>query len=264
MHELLTDLLGARAFDLEQPRYAGAPLFPAHEPGFNLFLHRRHEPGAGESRTSASALIVTTEHSGTHLDALCHQAEGGVLCDGTPVGPELQGPAGIAHLDCASIPPLRSRGILVDLPAATGGAAVPELIGADLVEEALARQGLRVEPGDAVLVRTGSGAHYAERERYLTGPGLSGPASAWLAARRPLLVGADNVSWDLPGHRDPELGVTLPGHVHLICRAGIFIVENLALEELAAAGVHEFAFICLPLKMRGATGSAVRPLALSR
>jgi kynurenine formamidase len=70
------------------------------------------------------------------------------------------------------------------------------------------------------------------------------------------------MAWDLPGHRDPELDCTLPGHVHLICRAGVHIVENLALEALAADGVGEFAFLCLPLKMRGATGSPVRPVAL--
>jgi kynurenine formamidase len=57
--------------------------------------------------------------------------------------------------------------------------------------------------------------------------------------------------------------VTLPGHILLLVRAGIPIIENLNLEELAAAGVHEFGFVCLPLKMRGATGSPVRPIALA-
>jgi kynurenine formamidase len=57
--------------------------------------------------------------------------------------------------------------------------------------------------------------------------------------------------------------VTLPGHVLLLVRAGIPIIENLNLEELAAAGVHEFGFVCLPLKMRGATGSPVRPIAIA-
>jgi len=57
--------------------------------------------------------------------------------------------------------------------------------------------------------------------------------------------------------------VTLPGHVLLLVRAGIPIIENLNLEQLASAMVHEFAFICLPLKMRGATGSPVRPIAIA-
>lgn len=260
---LLQSLLGARIYDLEQPRYPGAPTFPAHEPGFQLFLHRRHERDAGESRTSASALIVSAEHSGTHIDALCHQAEGGLLCDGRAVDSSIQGPQGISHLDAASIQPLLTRGVLLDLPALLDGAQPPQLIGRGLLQDVVELQGTVLRAGDAVLVRTGNGAHFADRARYEAGPGIAGPASAWLATKAPLLVGSDTMAWDLPDHRDPDLECTLPGHVHLICRAGIYIVENLNLEQLAAEGVHEFAFVCLPLKMRGATGSPVRPIALS-
>jgi kynurenine formamidase len=71
------------------------------------------------------------------------------------------------------------------------------------------------------------------------------------------------MAWDVIGPTDPELGVTLPGHVLMLVRAGIPIIENLNLEELAAARVYEFGFVCLPLKMRGATGSPVRPIALA-
>lgn len=259
---LLQALLEARIYDLEQPRYADAPTFPAHEPGFRLFLHRRHEPGTGEARTSASALIVSTEHSGTHIDALCHQAEDGVLCDGRAVDASIQGPQGIAHLDAASIPPLRARGVLLDVAAALGADPVPRLIGRDLLQRTLESQGTELRAGDAVLVRTGNGAAYGDRKGYEAGPGIAGEASRWLATKRPLLVGSDTMAWDLPGHRDEDLDCTLPGHVHLICRAGVHIVENLALEELAADGVREFAFLCLALKMRGATGSPVRPVAL--
>jgi kynurenine formamidase len=63
------------------------------------------------------------------------------------------------------------------------------------------------------------------------------------------------------GAADPELG-TLPGHTILIVRGGIHIIESLYLEELAAGGVREFAFVCLPLKVRGGTGSPVRPVAV--
>jgi kynurenine formamidase len=76
-------------------------------------------------------------------------------------------------------------------------------------------------------------------------------------------VGADNLAWDVMGPTDPELKVTLPGHILLLVRAGIPIIENLYLEELTAADVHEFVFVCLPLKMRGATGSPVRPIAIA-
>ncbi len=60
---------------------------------------------------------------------------------------------------------------------------------------------------------------------------------------------------------DPNYG-SLPGHLILLARAGIHIIENLNLEELAGAGATEFAFLCIPLKVVGGTGSAVRPVAL--
>src|SRR5690349_24646046 len=106
-------LRSARVYDLEQPRYAGAPTFPAHEPGMLLTLHRRHEPGLGEARTSASALLVMAEHSGTHLDALCHQAEDGRLHGGIAVDAQVQTPTGFTVLGADTIAPLVARGVLL-------------------------------------------------------------------------------------------------------------------------------------------------------
>jgi kynurenine formamidase len=54
----------------------------------------------------------------------------------------------------------------------------------------------------------------------------------------------------------------LPGHLILLARLGIYIIENLQLEELASARHHRFSFFCTPLKFVGATGSPVRPLAI--
>jgi kynurenine formamidase len=74
-------------------------------------------------------------------------------------------------------------------------------------------------------------------------------------------VGVDNMAWDVIGVEDPNLGVTLPRHLILLARNGIYIIENLQLEELAAAGQHRFTFFCAPLKFVAATGCPVRPLA---
>jgi kynurenine formamidase len=68
-------------------------------------------------------------------------------------------------------------------------------------------------------------------------------------------VGADNMASDVIGAEDPNLGVILPGHLILLARNGISIIENLQLEELAAAGQHRFFSFCVPLKFVGATGS---------
>jgi kynurenine formamidase len=258
--DLLAALGAARVYDLEQPRYAGAPTFPAHEPGVLLHLHRRHEAGLGERRTSASALLVMAEHSGTHLDALCHQAEDLTLHGGVAVDASVQTPYGFTALGVDTIEPVIARGVLLDVPAALGRRLEPgyAITAGDL--EAAA-DGIELREGDVVLVRTGGGALWDDRPAYEAAAGVAPDGSRWLADRRPLAVGADNLAWDVPGIDDPELG-TLPGHSILIVRAGILIMESLRLEELAADGVREFGFVCLPLKLRGGTGSPVRPIAL--
>ena len=249
---LVEALRGARAYDLEQPRFAGAPVWPAHEPGVILNLHRRHERDAAESRTSASAMLVMTEHSGTHIDALCHQAYGGRMHGDVEVTGRVQTSVGFTALGIDTVAPIVARGVLLDV------AGCHRVTASDL-ERAAA--GLELRRGDVVLVRLGSGALWADRAAYLRAGGMTADASRWLAAHSPRAVGADNVAFDLPDEHDPELG-SLPGHTILIVQEGIHIIESLYLEELAADGVREFGFVCLPLKLRGGTGSPVRPIAL--
>jgi kynurenine formamidase len=261
--DLLEALRSARVFDLEQLRYAGAPSHPAHLPGFNYFLHRHHASGAGEARTGASGIVVMPEHSGTHIDALAHQAENLTLHGGVHVDSGVQTSVGFRVLGIETMAPLVSRGVLLDV-AGPKRLAPEHSITVEELERAATAAHIDIRRGDVVLVRTGYGALWSEHpDEYLRGAGVSSAGSSWLIDKKVSAVGADNMAWDVIGPTDPELGVTLPGHILLLVRAGIPIIENLNLEELAAAGVHEFGFVCLPLKMRGATGSPVRPIALA-
>jgi kynurenine formamidase len=260
--DLLEALASARVFDLEQLRYAGAPSHPAHLPGFNYFLHRHHARGGGEARTGASGIVVMPEHSGTHIDALAHQAENLTLHGGVHVDSGIQTSVGFRVLGIDTMAPLVMRGVLLDV-AGSRRLAPEHSITVEELERAAKVAGVEIREGDVVLVRTGYGALWSEPAEYLRGAGVSSAGSSWLIDKKVSAVGADNMAWDVIGPTDPELGVTLPGHILLLVRAGIPIIENLNLEELAASGVHEFAFVCLPLKMRGATGSPVRPIALA-
>ncbi|MGA7911611.1 MAG: cyclase family protein, partial [Candidatus Dormiibacterota bacterium] len=184
------------------------------------------------------------------------------LHGGIHVDEGVQTSVGFKVLGVETMAPLVGRGVLLDVAAERK--LVPEysISPADL-ERAAVRAHVEVREGDVVLVRTGYGALWSDPAEYMRAPGVSAAASRWLIEKKVKAVGADNLAWDLMGPLDPELGVTLPGHVLLLVRAGIPIIENLNLEELAAAGVHEFGFVCLPLKMRGATGSPVRPIAIA-
>jgi kynurenine formamidase len=252
----------ARVFDLEQLRYPGAPNHPNHVPGYNYFLHRHHARGAPETRTSASGVIVTPEHSGTHIDALAHQAENLTLHGGVHVDEGVQTSSGFRVLGIDTMAPIVGRGVLLDV--AGEKRLEPEYaITAKDLEKAAVRDGVNVGEGDAVLIRTGFGALWSDPDAYLRAAGVGTSGSRWLIDRKVKVVGADNMAFDVIGLKDVELDITLPGHLLLLVRAGIPIIENLNLEELAAAKVHEFLFVCLPLKMRGVTGSPVRPIAIA-
>lgn len=264
VENLMAAIASCKVFDLEHDRYVGAAIYPAHWPGFVYTLHRHHEVVAGHARSSASGTLIMQEHSGTHIDALCHQAIDMEMFGGIKVDPTVQTPRGFTELGAETITPILRRGVLLDIPKSKGVDFLEAgyLITAEDLQSAAASQNLAINAGDCVLVRTGWGQNFEDADGYLAAAGIGADGARWLADKSPFLCGADNVAFDVPENRDIELGF-LPSHSILIVEKGIYIVENLNLEGLAAAGCHEFAFICLPLKLRGVTGSPVRPIALA-
>src|SRR5215218_6442909 len=118
----------SRVFDLEQPRTDTMPIHPSHKPGYSYVLHRRHQDAWGQDgpRTGASGMIVCMEHTGTHIDALCHQADHLTLCGGVAVDAQVQGSRGFTQHGVEQIAPIVAPGVLLDLPAHFGTAALPD------------------------------------------------------------------------------------------------------------------------------------------
>jgi kynurenine formamidase len=209
--------------------------------------------------------MTLMEHSGTHIDALCHQAcemrmFGGLAADAEET------PAGFKQLGVETVPVLVRRGVLLDLAGWKGQSPLPRKYGisADEMRECALAQGVEVKAGDVLLVRTGYGALWAgDEQTYLDAAGVSKSGTLWAAEKQVAAVGADNMAWDVPDERDPETGSTLFGHVYLLPQKGIYIIENVNLEELARDRRWEFAFVGAALKFHGATGSPLRPLALA-
>jgi kynurenine formamidase len=268
MNPSLIDLLrSARVYDLEQPRFPAMPIHPSHRPGYFYALYRRHRdtyrPDDHGPRSSASGVLTMMDHTGTHLDALSHQAHhlrmfGGVEVDGT------ESPAGFARLGVETVPPLLGRGILLDVAGWKGVERLPPGYGisADELKGCAAAQGVEAQTGDVLLVRTGYGSLWNEEADYLGAAGVSKSGTLWAVEKGVVAVGADNMAWDAPGERDPDSGATLFAHFYLLTQKGIYIIENLNLEALARDRHFAFAFVGIPLKFKGATGSPLRPLAL--
>jgi kynurenine formamidase len=260
-------LSGARVYDLEQPRFAGMPIHPSHQPGYFYALHRRHrdthQPHSHGPRSSASGTLVMMEHTGTHIDALSHQARDLVLFGGVPIE-AAETPTGFTKLGVETVPPLLGRGVLLDVAGWKGQGLLPPrtALGADELVACAAHQGVEVKPGDVLLVRTGYGTLWHDEPRYLDAAGVGKSGTLWAAERQVVAVGSDNMAWDAPDERDPDSGATLFAHLYLLPQKGIYIIENLNLEALTRDRCHVFAFVGIPLKFNGATGSPLRPLAL--
>lgn len=243
------------------------PVIDSHKPGYYYALHRRHSdtynPDQGV-RSSASGMIMCMEHAGTHIDALCHQAEHLTLCGGVPVA-DVEKNGGFRKHAIEDVAPIVGPAVLLDVPRLLGLEMLEPgyLISLEDIQGCVSQQGVEIPTGGTVLVRTGNALRWHDEPAYLAGPGVSATASEWLADQGVIAVGADTMAWDVIGRYDDDYQCELPGHLILLVRRGVYIIENMDLEELARDQQWMFEFVCLPLKFVGATGSPVRPIAIA-
>ncbi|MCW5624345.1 MAG: cyclase family protein [Burkholderiales bacterium] len=240
----------------------GIPLFGTRR--FDMHT-KRTGPALGSNRRRSNEELVITEigQVGTQFDMFSHQTIDSSLyncIDSDAVGTR----NGFTKLGVEKIGTLFTRGVLIDVAASKGVDMLEqgyEITVADL-EAALAKQGMSVQRGDAVLIHTGWGKLWGvDNAKYNAGcPGIGAPAAEWLAKHDVMLLGSDNFPVEVSPNPDKTL--SLPVHQIALVVNGIFLLENMKLDELAAKRVHEFAFAVQPLKVKGGTGSTVAPVAI--
>jgi kynurenine formamidase len=253
-------LARAKVYDLSQPYFVGMPHHPSHPP-FLFSLVKQHGEYVGPAgNSSASDAIALGSHVGTHIDALCHFSCGGKLHGGVATAGQQSYASGLESYSIDTVPPILRRGVLLDIAALEGGVLPDDFeITPAHLDAAVRAQGIELQPGDVVLLRTGWAVYWRDPAKFISevrgpGPGLAG--AQWLSTRGVFAAGSDTVAFEkVPAP-------SMPVHVHLLVDSGIHIVECLNLEELATAHAWEFAFIAAPLKIEGATGAPVRPLAM--
>jgi kynurenine formamidase len=251
-----------RAYDLAVRLEEGMSRHPAHPP-YSFVLTKEHgqNPYPG-GITSVSELFAMGAHVGTHIDALGHIAHCGEIHGGHRIADHQSVSGGLEVGSTEEIPPLLGPGHLLDAEALLGRELTPEDgIGPDHLAEWFAEH-TAPAPGDVVLIRTGWMRHWQDMDTYIglqTGlPGLTRAGAEWLSERRIVAAGSDTMNLE---HK--RVGVVcLQVHVHFLVEKGIYIMESLDLEHLAADGVTEFTFVAAPLRIKGGSGSPIRPLAL--
>ena len=263
---LIDMVADATVYDLGRPMSNGMAQSPNHPP-FRHCLDRRHGDRVRADGGSAAADLITTGcHVGTHVDALAHVSHDGRLYGGADAD-EAQSGGRFTALGIHTLAPFVGRGVLLDIPALLGVECCEgghEITVSEL-EAASERQATPVRPGDAVLVRSGWGAHFDDAERFggaRSGvPGVGAAGAGWLADRGAAVVGADTLAFEcLPAGQGHAL---LPAHRVLLVERGVNIIETLDLEALSADQVYEFVFVLSHLNIVGATGAPARPLAIA-
>jgi kynurenine formamidase len=256
---------GARMIQLDHPLQKGMPIYPTHPP-FHITLNNRHgdiHRGCGFS--SSNELIITSTHTSTHIDALSHVSENGKLYGDIDAAEAQAGTQLFKEHGVENIAPIFRRGVLLDIAKAKNVdvlAPAEEVTVADL-ELAQKQANIAINPGDVILLRTGWTAYWTNAKKYLGldskgTPGVAASGAEWLAAKKPFAVGNDTAGFEQIVQTD----ITMDAHRILLAQHGIHIIENLDLEELAQCGRADFAFVTLPLRIKGATGSPLRPVAL--
>ena len=267
----LRSIRDGRLYDLSHETGPNAPFMVPNQTPFLLSIwaswrdsiKRRRAAGARNDAGSNVERIEMTAHVGTHIDALGHFSIGDRLYNGLSAE-ETVTDWGLAQLGIEQAPAMITRGLLLDVAGLDGSAHLQP--GRAIAPHELARAadtaGVAVEPGDIVLIRTGWGRYFGvDNTRYLKGePGIDVPAARWLTERGVAAIGVDNMAIEVLPNPDPTL--SMPVHQHALAEAGVYLIENLALEALAADKVGAFCLVLLPIKFKGATGSPVRPVAL--
>ena len=205
----------------------------------------------------------------THIDALCHMFVRGKMYNGVPAA-EVRSDGARRNTLLSFADGIVGRGVLLDLARARGEAFIDgnEAIRLAEVEEALEGQGVAIATGDILLVATGRCA----RRRLAAGPldpadgmvGLHAECLPWLREREISVLGSDGISDPLPGIGIPDW--PFPIHQIGITGLGLPLIDNLALGELseacAAAGRWSFLFTLGAMRVPGATGCPVNPIAV--
>lgn len=271
---VLSRIAGGKVYDLSVEYFVGMPsYYGLGDPRYQYWLtHTPHgsqidnpanlSPEANRMVSYTGDAISLYTHTGTHIDALNHFGLHGRIWNRFEAEKHL-GDKGWHKAGAETIPPIVARGVLIDVARARGVEVLPDShpIGPEDLQKALASQGTELEPGDVVLIRTGRMLRWPDDEAYMAHePGLDLAGARWLVEEKgAMLLGADNLSLEVMPPVDE--GSWVPVHTYLLAEQGVPFLEVVDLEALAKDRVYEFAFVAAPLRLRGASGAPLRPLA---
>ncbi len=200
---------------------------------------------------------------GTQIDGLGHFGIDHVYYNGNKVQ-DFWSPGGLKKFATHELPPIVTRGVLLDIAALRGVERLPggTAIGKREIQSAAEKQKLTIGPGDVVILNTGwQTLATLDPETFLaTEPGLDASGARYLASLGVVAVGSD--TWGLDVLPNPDPAQVFPAHQILLAKHGVYILENIRTEELVADGVGEFLFVLGQPRFVGAVQMVINPVAI--
>ncbi len=205
---------------------------------------------------------------GTHFDGFAHITRGDMLYNDTPLT-EVFGDEGVNVFGIETIPPIVTRGVVLDVAGLRGVDMIDvvpgetgHLITVEDLEGALEASGTDLRPGDAVMVHTGwLSLVETDPERFISlSPGLTADAGIWLAEQGVAVVCTDQWATDAVPFEDPE--IVFPVHQIFLVDYGVHHIQNCYSQDLVDDGVTEFMFTVGVARWQGLTQMGVHPIGI--
>ncbi len=202
--------------------------------------------------------------TGPQIDGLGHLGESGMYYNCND-GKDFAALTGLKKLGIHTIPPLVGRGVMIDMAKHFGVEVMAkgQGFGSEDIKAAATAQGVEIRQGDVVLLHTGwtDGKLESEPTEWVSGePGLNNEGAVYLASLNVMAVGAD--TWGVEAVPPVEGDKVFYGHVTLLAKNGIFILETMNTGRLAKEGVHEFMFVLGQARLKGAVQMMINPVAM--
>jgi len=207
-------------------------------------------------------MIIMHTHGTTHVDSLAHVWFDGLLYNGHPAHSVSSRGAEKNSID--KMGALVTRGVLLDLAAYKGVDYLEKgyVITPSDLEGCARAEGVSIESGDALLLRTGWIKVFSlnRQEFDYFEPGIGLAAARWIGEREVCAVAADNQGVEvMPWDGDERL----PVHMEIIRNQGGYMLELFNLEELAQDKVYECLLVVAPLRITAGIGSPLNPIAIA-
>jgi kynurenine formamidase len=220
-------------------------------------------PGIGPNKATYNDDIIDTWVGiGSQIDGLGHLGIGHVYYNGNKLA-EFAEPTGLKKLGVEKIPPIVTRGVLLDMAAYYGTDIVKEGTAFNVkeIEEVAKKQGVEIRQGDVVIFHTGwLGLIGNDDKRYSAGePGLGVEGAKYLTSKGVVAVGADTWAVEtIPFESQNVFEV----HQILLAMNGTYILENMDTAALARDKGYEFLFVLGQPRWRGGVQSMINPIAI--